>query len=144
MTFEPQSGASRAPSTGSDSDSPEAAIDVTFESLGVDQGLINVLKKGGIIAPFAVQSGTIAAALQGRDVTAKAPTGSGKTLAFGIPLVQKGSRGRPMHPKSLVLAPTRELAAQQRCFAHWGPRANNPWQQIESRFVDEENRAPFC
>jgi superfamily II DNA/RNA helicase len=112
MTFEPQSGASRAPSTGSDSDSPEAAIDVTFESLGVDQGLINVLKKGGIVAPFAVQSGTIAAALQGRDVTAKAPTGSGKTLAFGIPLVQKGSRGRPMHPKSLVLAPTRELAAQ--------------------------------
>ena len=38
---------------------------------------------------------------------------------------------------------TSELAAQQRCFAHWGPGADNPWQQIESRFVNEENRAPF-
>ena len=38
---------------------------------------------------------------------------------------------------------TGELAAQQRCFAHWGPGADNPWQQVESRFVNEENRAPF-
>jgi len=37
----------------------------------------------------------------------------------------------------------RELAAQQRRFADWGPGADNPWQQIESRFVNEENRAAF-
>lgn len=38
---------------------------------------------------------------------------------------------------------TGELAAQQRCFAHWCPGTDNPWQQIECRFVNEENRAPF-
>ena len=51
-------------------------------------------------------------ALAGRDVCGRAPTGSGKTLAFGIPLAQRVGKGRPARPRALVLAPTRELAAQ--------------------------------
>src|SRR5207248_4246014 len=48
----------------------------------------------------------------GRDVCGRAPTGSGKTLAFGIPLVTRIGRAKPGRPRALVLAPTRELAAQ--------------------------------
>jgi superfamily II DNA/RNA helicase len=45
-------------------------------------------------------------------VCGKAPTGSGKTLAFGLPLVARVAPARPRRPRALVLAPTRELAAQ--------------------------------
>src|SRR5689334_15779425 len=51
-------------------------------------------------------------ALAGADVCGKAPTGSGKTIAFGIPLVVGVPLARPRRPRALVLAPTRELAAQ--------------------------------
>jgi len=84
----------------------------TFDALGVPADLVACLRAAGIEEPFAVQSAVIPEALAGRDVTGRAPTGSGKTLAFGIPLVANLLPARRNRPTALVLAPTRELAAQ--------------------------------
>ena len=84
----------------------------TFAELGVPRPLVEVLTTRGISAPLPIQAATIADALNGRDVSGKAPTGSGKTLAFALPMAARVGRGAPRRPKGLVLAPTRELAAQ--------------------------------
>ncbi len=84
----------------------------TFHDLGVPADLTAVLRNRNITEPFAVQAATIPDVLAGADVCGKAPTGSGKTLAFGIPLVVRVAPARPRRPRALVLAPTRELAAQ--------------------------------
>jgi len=87
----------------------------TFADLGVSADLVVLLARDGITAPFPIQKATLPDALAGRDVSGRAPTGSGKTLAFGITLVEalgRGSRSKPRRPRGLVLAPTRELAAQ--------------------------------
>jgi superfamily II DNA/RNA helicase len=95
--------------------SPSTPVDVhasTFESLGLSSDLVKVLKHKGITEPLPIQVATIADALEGRDVSGKAPTGSGKTLAFSLPMAARISKGRSRRPAGLVLAPTRELAAQ--------------------------------
>jgi len=83
----------------------------TFADLGVSHGVNSALERRDIRSPFAIQSLVLPDMLAGRDVLAKSPTGSGKTLAFGLGLVERidpaGAR-----PAALVLAPTRELAAQ--------------------------------
>jgi superfamily II DNA/RNA helicase len=84
----------------------------TFTDLGVPEDLVAVLSRRGITDPFPVQSLTIPDLLAGRDVCGSAPTGSGKTIAFGVPLVERVGRAKPKSPRALVLAPTRELAAQ--------------------------------
>jgi superfamily II DNA/RNA helicase len=87
-------------------------VTTTFSDLGVPADLAARLAEDGVITPFAIQAAALPDALAGRDVCGKAPTGSGKTIAFGIPLVERVERAKPRHPKALVLAPTRELAAQ--------------------------------
>jgi superfamily II DNA/RNA helicase len=86
----------------------------SFADLGVPSDIVAALNRKSITEPFAIQSMTIPDVLAGRDVCGKAPTGSGKTLAFGIGAVARltGKPSRPKHPRVLVLAPTRELAAQ--------------------------------
>ena len=76
--------------------------------------LTAALSARGVTNPFPIQSATIADAIAGRDVCGRAPTGSGKTLAFGVPLVSRLKQGASKKPTALVLAPTRELAAQIR------------------------------
>jgi len=83
----------------------------SFADLGVSGAVCGALSRRGITAPFPVQQLVLEDVLAGRDVLVKAPTGSGKTLAFGIPLVERLEAGGPS-PSGLVLAPTRELAAQ--------------------------------
>jgi ATP-dependent RNA helicase RhlE len=82
----------------------------SFADLGVCGAVCGALSGRGITAPFPVQRLVLEDALAGADVLVKAPTGSGKTLAFAIPLAQRVERGPG--PSALVLAPTRELAAQ--------------------------------
>ncbi|MEZ5309198.1 MAG: DEAD/DEAH box helicase [Microthrixaceae bacterium] len=74
--------------------------------------MVRSLADRGIETAFPIQLATIPPALEGRDVCGRAPTGSGKTLAFGIPAVLRVKRAKPHRPRALVLAPTRELAAQ--------------------------------
>jgi ATP-dependent RNA helicase RhlE len=84
----------------------------TFADLGVSRPVVDALAKGGIREPFAIQTLVVGDVLAGRDVLAKSPTGSGKTLAFAVPIVERLERDARRGPAALVLAPTRELAAQ--------------------------------
>ncbi|MBV8984221.1 MAG: DEAD/DEAH box helicase [Acidimicrobiia bacterium] len=84
----------------------------TFSALGVSEDLCARLAERNRTEPFPIQAEAIPPALAGNDVSGKAPTGSGKTLAFGLPIAQRVGRARPGRPQALVLAPTRELAAQ--------------------------------
>jgi superfamily II DNA/RNA helicase len=84
----------------------------TFADLGVPRPLVSALASRGIDTPFAVQALTIPDAIAGRDLLGRAPTGSGKTIAFGLPLLARVSRAEKRRPTGLILAPTRELAAQ--------------------------------
>ena len=83
----------------------------TFAGLGVSAPVAGALARRGIESPFAVQSMVIPDVLEGHDVLVKSPTGSGKTLAFGVPLADRVDAGGAW-PSALILAPTRELAAQ--------------------------------
>ena len=83
-----------------------------FSDLGVPEATVASLAARGITEAFPIQSMAIPPALAGKDVCGRAPTGSGKTIAFGIPLAQRVSQARAGRPRALVLAPTRELAAQ--------------------------------
>jgi superfamily II DNA/RNA helicase len=87
-------------------------VTISFEALGVSRDIVDALERDGIIAPFPIQSLTIADGLAGRDICGKAKTGSGKTLAFGIPLLERVGKAEARHPTALVLVPTRELANQ--------------------------------
>ena len=84
----------------------------TFETLGLARPLVATLSRQAITEPFPIQQEAIPHGLAGRDILGRAPTGSGKTLAFGLPLLSRVSQADPHHPRALILAPTRELAAQ--------------------------------
>ena len=87
-------------------------MSLTFSSLGVSAELIASLARRDITTPSPIQAASLEASIAGRDVCGRAPTGSGKTLAFAIPVAQRVPRARVARPRALVLAPTRELAAQ--------------------------------
>ena len=89
-----------------------ATMAPSFADLGVPAHIVNALSLTGINQPFPIQTATIPNLLAGRDVVGRAPTGSGKTLAFGIPIVATVDKAKSKHPAALILAPTRELAAQ--------------------------------
>ncbi|WP_428962553.1 DEAD/DEAH box helicase [Micromonospora fluostatini] len=97
-------------------DRPATPDDSTdFATLGLPQPLVRALARQDITTPFEIQRATLPDALAGRDVLGRGQTGSGKTLAFGLPVLARvaaGERARPLHPRALVLVPTRELAMQ--------------------------------
>ena len=88
----------------------------TFADLGLPRAIVNVLNKQGITEAFPIQKAAIPDALAGQDVLGRGPTGSGKTFTFGLPMLARlaSAPSSPGHPRGLVLAPTRELAAQIR------------------------------
>jgi ATP-dependent RNA helicase RhlE len=87
-----------------------------FETLDLDPELIAVLQTLGYTEPTPIQRDAIPHVLEARDVLACAQTGTGKTAAFALPIldellrIEPDGRRRPI--RALVLAPTRELAAQ--------------------------------
>ncbi len=95
-----------------------------FASLGLSPALVSAIARVGYEAPTPVQSAAIPAVLRGGDVWVQAETGSGKTAAFALPLLMmlaaKDARA-PRPVRVLVIAPTRELAAQiETAFATYG------------------------
>jgi superfamily II DNA/RNA helicase len=88
------------------------ALASSFTDLGLPHPIVRVLEGKNLMTPLPIQAATITDALAGHDVAGKAPTGSGKTLAFSLPMAASIGRGAPRRPRGLVLAPTRELAAQ--------------------------------
>jgi ATP-dependent RNA helicase RhlE len=98
-----------------------------FETLDLDPRLLAVLQTLGYTEPTPIQRAAIPHALEGRDLLACAQTGTGKTAAFAVPILDEllrtpaGPRRRPI--RALVLAPTRELAAQiAESFQSYTPR----------------------
>ena len=83
----------------------------SFRALGVSPEISGLLEQRGIHTPFPIQTLVLPDALAGLDVLAKAPTGSGKTFAFGLPILERAEPADG-EPSTLVLVPTRELAAQ--------------------------------
>jgi ATP-dependent RNA helicase RhlE len=82
-----------------------------FASLGLPTALLRGVRAAGYQTPTPVQYRAIPLILEGADVVAGAQTGSGKTAAFVLPMLAK-MLDRPHALRALVLAPTRELAAQ--------------------------------
>jgi len=84
-----------------------------FDELGLQDELLRAVSSEGYTTPTPVQARTIPVVLERRDVLAGAQTGTGKTAAFALPILQILNRaGRGRFPRTLVLTPTRELAAQ--------------------------------
>jgi ATP-dependent RNA helicase RhlE len=85
----------------------------SFAHLGLPPSLLNAALSAGYVEPSPVQLEAIPAVLAGRDLLALAETGSGKTAAFALPLLAQLLKAKPgPGPRALVLAPSRELAAQ--------------------------------
>src|SRR5579875_864371 len=85
-----------------------------FAQLGLRPEILQAVADTGYTTPTPIQEQAIPVALAGRDVLGIAQTGTGKTAAFTLPMIERLSTGRARArmPRSLVLAPTRELADQ--------------------------------
>src|SRR5450755_1469348 len=94
-----------------------------FSELGLSEKVLKAVEASGYDTPTPIQEHAIPYALQGRDVLGIAQTGTGKTAAFTLPMLsmlEKG-RARARMPRTLILEPTRELAAQvEEAFAKYG------------------------
>jgi superfamily II DNA/RNA helicase len=86
----------------------------TFAELGLSQKVQAAIAAAGYTNPTPIQTAAIPVAVTGRDVLGIAQTGTGKTASFVLPMITRleTGRARARMPRSLILAPTRELAAQ--------------------------------
>ena len=86
---------------------------MNFAELGLRRELVRAVTGAGYTTPTPIQERGIPIVLEGRDLIACAQTGTGKTAAFLLPILQRLAAGQASrHPRALVVAPTRELAAQ--------------------------------
>lgn len=85
-----------------------------FSDLALDPRVLQAVAEAGYETPTPIQAQAIPHALQGKDVLGIAQTGTGKTASFVLPMITLLGQGRAKArmPRSLVLCPTRELAAQ--------------------------------
>ena len=86
----------------------------SFEELGLSEKLLSAVASCGYKAPTPIQEKSIPVILMGRDVLGSAQTGTGKTASFTLPMIDilDAGRAKARLPRSLILTPTRELAAQ--------------------------------
>ncbi|WP_088343639.1 MULTISPECIES: DEAD/DEAH box helicase [Rhodomicrobium] len=87
---------------------------MTFTNLGLSQKVLDATVAAGFNTPTPIQLQAIPAANEGRDIVGIAQTGTGKTASFVLPMLTRleTGRARARMPRSLILEPTRELAAQ--------------------------------
>ena len=88
---------------------------MTFSTLGLSEPLLKAVLEQGYNTPTPIQAQAIPVILKGHDLLASAQTGTGKTAGFALPILQRLAalpRAKNNHAKVLILAPTRELAAQ--------------------------------
>src|SRR5947208_187079 len=94
-----------------------------FSHLGLSDKVLSAVASAGYTTPTPIQKQAIPHALTGRDVLGIAQTGTGKTAAFVLPMLSRleSGRARARMPRTLILEPTRELAAQvEESFAKYG------------------------
>ena len=87
---------------------------MTFADLGLSENLLKAVEAAGYTAPTSIQAEAIPPVLMMKDIIGIAQTGTGKTASFVLPMIDILSHGRrrARMPRSLILAPTRELAVQ--------------------------------
>ena len=88
---------------------------MNFSDLGLIEPLLRAIKSHGYTKPSPIQQGAIPLVQQGKDLMASAQTGTGKTAAFVLPILQQlnsGNAPQTRGVRTLILTPTRELAAQ--------------------------------
>src|SRR6201996_8186034 len=87
---------------------------MNFDELGLSQKVLDAVRASGYATPTPIQEQAIPHVLAGRDVLGIAQTGTGKTAAFTLPMLSRLEQGRARArmPRTLILEPTRELAAQ--------------------------------
>ena len=82
-----------------------------FEQFGLQKAVLRALQEAGYIEPTPIQSRTLPALMENKDLIGQAQTGTGKTAAFSLPLLSR-LQLEAREPQGLVLTPTRELALQ--------------------------------
>lgn len=88
---------------------------MSFTDLGLSAAILEAVAQQGYDTPSPIQAQAIPAVLEGKDVMAAAQTGTGKTAGFTLPILERlsgGKKVKPNHIRTLILTPTRELAAQ--------------------------------
>src|SRR5262245_27405152 len=87
---------------------------ITFDDLGLSPDTLRAVHESGYATPTPIQAQAIPVVLKGRDVLGIAQTGTGKTASFTLPMIDilAAGRTRARMPRTLILEPTRELAAQ--------------------------------
>src|SRR5579862_7911131 len=87
---------------------------MAFSALGLSPEVVRAVADAGYLTPTPIQTSAIPEVLKGRDVLGCAQTGTGKTAGFTLPMIDilASGRARARMPRSLILEPTRELAAQ--------------------------------
>lgn len=87
---------------------------MTFKELNLSPNILSAIEAAGYTSPTPIQTAAIPPGIEGKDILGIAQTGTGKTASFVIPMLTRLERGRARArmPRSLILAPTRELAAQ--------------------------------
>jgi superfamily II DNA/RNA helicase len=87
---------------------------MSFSQLGLSSKVLSAVEAAGFETPTPIQAKAVPHAVAGRDVLGIAQTGTGKTASFVLPMLTRLERGRARArmPRSLILEPTRELAAQ--------------------------------
>ena len=96
---------------------------MNFDELGLSQKVLEAVTASGYTTPTPIQEQAIPHALEGRDILGIAQTGTGKTAAFTLPMLSRLEKGRARArmPRTLILEPTRELAAQvEEAFVRYG------------------------
>ena len=87
---------------------------MTFADLGLSDELLKAVTESGYDTPTPIQAQAIPSVLMMRDIIGIAQAGTGKTASFVLPMIDilAHGRARALMPRSLILEPTRELAAQ--------------------------------
>ncbi len=95
-------------------EAPAAPAQPGFDTLGLSADVLKAVAESGYTVPTPIQAQGIPHVLQRKDIIGIAQTGTGKTASFTLPMIEMLARGRAKArmPRSLILEPTRELAAQ--------------------------------
>ncbi|HUO22518.1 MAG TPA: DEAD/DEAH box helicase [Caulobacteraceae bacterium] len=117
----------------------------SFSDLGLSPEVLKAVTDAGYDTPTPIQAQAIPIALAGRDVLGIAQTGTGKTAAFTLPMIDRLAAGRSKArmPRSLVIAPTRELADQvSASFEKYAKGRNLSWALLIGgvSFADQERK----
>src|SRR5579864_1193314 len=93
---------------------PTDAVSQGFDGLDLSPSVLKAVHESGYTSPTPIQARGIPLVLKRRDLIGIAQTGTGKTASFTLPMIEMLARGRAKArmPRSLILEPTRELAAQ--------------------------------